>query len=257
MTRNATLIVVLLVVASLVAAPVAAAAGGFGAADEHENAAVQPGEKLSGVVNVQQAEFEGEVDERTFGVKTATAETDEARADVVAQQLEDVDRRLDEIEQRKDELREKRENGEITEGEYRAGMAELNARTETTKRLANATEATANGLPADVLADKGIDVEAIQTLRDRADELSGPEVAEIARSIAGPDVGKSMAGAQQPDEIADKIPDDAGPGDRGPGDAGSGGDTPTPDDGSSETPDEEYPNGTDRGQPDETDSGAS
>lgn len=249
MNRNATLAAVLVLVTALVVAPVAAAApsGGPAATDAaqdtetntptvDDNASVEPGEKLSGVVSVQRTELEGEVDERTFGVKVARANSDSAKADVVAEQLDDVEQRIEELEQRKQTLEEARANGSMSEGEYQAKMATVAARTANAERMANASGETAQGLPADVLSEKGVNVTAIQTLKDRANELSGPEVAAIAQSIAGSDVGTSMAGAQTPGDVADQIPDEAGNGSAGPpGDA---------------------QNGTDRGAGNGTDTGA-
>lgn len=223
MTDDIPLVAVLVLVGALIVAPVAAAAPNAGPAEAYsqqdsetptpgagDNASIQPGEKLSGVVNVQQAEFEGEVDERTFGVSVARANSNESKAEVVDEQLDDVDQRITELEQRQEDLREARENGSISEGEYRAKMAEVAAELETARRLTNASEATAQGLPADLLAEKGIDATAIQTLKDRAGNLSGPEVAQVAKSIAGEDVGRSLAGAKKPSEVGEQIPDEAG-----------------------------------------------
>lgn len=227
MTRNATRLVALLAVLGLVAVPAAAATtGGFGATgadrvDESgaaEDAEVLPGERLSGVVGVHGAEVDGEVEERTYGVKIARAATDEAKADVVAEQFDEVERRLDEHERREADLERRREAGEITEGQYRAKVAELSARTQTTRRMADASERTAVELPEETLSERGVTVEDIGILKERADELDGPGVREIATSIAGEDVGQPMAGAGEIPDIADRIPDDRGP----------GGGTPTP-----------------------------
>jgi len=179
-------------------------------ATEGANASVAPGERLSGVVGVQEAELDGEVEGRAFGIRVAGAATNESRADVVAEQLSEIEQRLNETEQRKQELREARENGSISEGKYRAEMAKLAAQTETAKELTDRSENASQGLPADLLESKGINVSAIQTLKDRADQLTGPEVAEIARSIAG----ETAPGAGPPE--------DRGPGSNAPDDAGDG-----------------------------------
>lgn len=242
MTDDTAIAAVLLLVAAFVVAPVAAAAptGGpvvsYGAQDTESpdrstdgNATVQPGERLSGVVSVQQAEIEGEVDERTFGVKVARANSNTSKAAVVAEQLASVDRRIAELEERKQHLKEALANGTIGEGEYRAKMAAVAVEIRTTMRLANASERTARGLPATVLAEKGIEVSAIRTLQDRAGNLSGPVVAAIAQSIAGKDVGRSMAGVQMPAAAGERPPGQARNGsDVGPGGAagpGKGDDT--------------------------------
>lgn len=236
MTTDRTVAAVLLVAVAMVAAPVAAAAAGSAVegttettdatTPEPDGNATAPGEKLSGVVAVQSAELDGEMRERTFGARIASARTDAAKAEVVADELDDVEQRLSELEERKEELREAHENGEISEGKYRAEMAEVAAEIENVRRMANHSERIAGELPADVLSEKGIDVEAIETLKNRAANLSGPEVAEIARSIAGDDVGKSIADEQRPEDIE-------GIGNRsdGPGDGGPPGDDDAPGDG--------------------------
>lgn len=243
MTRT-TPMAVLVLAALVVAAPMAAAApapgpvamfgqdSGTPTATPADNSSVAPGEKLSGVVGVQQAEVEGEVAERTYGVKVARANSDEAKAAVVAETLGEVEQRVTELEQRKQTLQEARENGSMSEGEYRAKMATVAAELSTARGLANASEDTARGLPADVLEAKGVNATAIQALQDRAQNLSGPEVAQVAQSIAGKDVGTSMADAAPNDTGGEAAGDQAG------APNGTDGGTPVgPDDGA--------PNGSD------------
>lgn len=171
----------------------------------NESAAdVAPGERLSGVLNVGEAELENDIDSRTFGIKVARAASEDAQADVVKEQLDEIEQRIAELEERKDGLDRARENGSLSEGAYQAQVAEVAARIEGTERLTNQSARTAGELPADLLEQKGINVAAIQTLKDRAEELGGQEVAEIARGIAGDSVGKA--------------PGVASPGERGPPD---------------------------------------
>ena len=152
--------------------------------------ATAPGEQLSGVIGMSEAELEGDLEQRTFGVKMAQAATADAQADIVGTQLAAVEDRLNDLEDQKAELEEKREAGEITEGQYRAGIATLAAQTSSAAQLTNQSEQAAGGLPTELLEERGIDVEGIQTLREQAHELSGPEVADIARDIGGPGVGE-------------------------------------------------------------------
>jgi len=189
--RRATPVVlaVVLVVSTLAAVPAASMAQETEAVTEQADAnATPPGAQLAGVVSVQEAELDGEVQSRTFGIRVARANTDDARAAVVADQVNDSEARLTELRQRKQALNEARENGSMSEGEYRAKAAQLHAETKNVQRLAAETNETASRLPADALEQKGIDATAIKTLSQRASELSGPEVAAIARDIAGPDV---------------------------------------------------------------------
>jgi hypothetical protein len=195
--RRTTLLAVA-IVAALVAVPVAgAAAAGGGPVAQADNATngtdrnvTSPGERLSGVVGVQGAELEGEVETRSFGLQVARAASDDARAAVVREQVENVQQQVERVQQRKAALEAARANGSMSEGEYRARVSELVVRGGTAAELANRTSETAGSLPAAVLEANGVNVTAIQRLQERAGNLTGPEVAAVARSIAGPNVGR-------------------------------------------------------------------
>jgi len=191
--RRATpvLLATLLVVSTLAAVPAATMAQETETVTEQaDENATPPGAQLAGVVSVQEAELDGEVQSRTFGIRVAQANTDDAKAAVVADQLNDSEERLTELQQRKQALEQARQNGSMSEGEYRAKAAQLHAETKNVQRLANETNETASQLPAEALEKRGINAAAIQTLSQRASELSGPEVAAIAQGIAGPNVGQ-------------------------------------------------------------------
>lgn len=199
------------------------------AADEHENAtdatdaqenrtdsadenASAPGEQLAGIVGVQEAEIDGDLEQRAFGIKVAQAATQDAQADVVAGQLNETRQRLAELQERKADLEEKRESGEISEGRYRAEVAKVAAESKSVANMANQSESVAGELPADLLQQKGIDVEAIQTLKNDAANMTGEEVSEIARQIAGDNVGE-IPDDTPPVEIPDPIGPEPGPDD--------------------------------------------
>lgn len=202
------ILAVMVVVGSLAALPLSGAAaldaGGQPSAtiatqtnDATNNSTVAPGERLSGVVSVQQAELDGEVQTRAFDIAFERADDNASKAEVIARQSSNLETRVAELEERKATLTEARENGSISDGEYQARIASLAAETETTKQLANRSSAAAERLPADVLESKGVNVSAIQTLATRAEELTGPEVQEIARRIAGDDQGEADRGADE------------------------------------------------------------
>lgn len=219
MNRLTTITMAVALVVALAAMPLGAASFADVQAqtqdeDADESVPVQPGERLSGVVGVQQSEVDGEVTERAYGVKIANAQTDEAKADVVNETLADVEDRAEELEDRLEELDEARESGEITEGQYRAEVAKVAAEKRTTERLADGAETTATELPADVLEERGIDLETIGELRERANELGGDEVSEIAQSIAGEEVGQSIAADRESGAPIESSSQDRGDGDR-------------------------------------------
>jgi len=220
MRRTTILIVTVLVVGSLAAMPLSGlaqttdTATASNASAGATNERVAPGEQLAGVVGVQGAELDGEVQSRAYGVRVAQTAGNDSRAAVAAAQLSDLERRLSVLEQRREALQTARENGSLSEGAYRARMARLAAQTRSVERLANQTNETAQALPAETLRANGVDVTAIRTLSDRAENLIGPEVARIAREIAGDRVGEGFG----PAHAGDRGPDDRRSTDRGPSD---------------------------------------
>lgn len=224
MKRTATIALAIALAVALVAMPLGAASVvADGQADERtdETESIAPGEQLSGVVGVQEAETQGELTERTYGIKIANAQSDEQVADVVDEQVTDVEDRFADLEERLENVTDAREAGEISEGQYRAEVATIAAERATVERQAEAAEATAGELPEDVLEERGIDVAAIEELRTSAAELGGQDVAEIAQSIAGDAVGQSPAPDREPgapidtpnadrtDEIGEQDEDDS------------------------------------------------
>jgi len=180
----------LLAVSALAAVPAATMAQEATQTEQAATNQAAPGAQLAGVVGVGEAELDGEVDSRAYGIRIAQANTEDARADVVADQFGDVEQRLTDLETQRDELGAARDNGSVSEGEYRAKAAKLHAESKNARRLANETNETASELPAEKLEARDINATAIQTLSDRAGNLTGPEVAEIARGIGGDNVGQ-------------------------------------------------------------------
>ncbi|WP_135535053.1 hypothetical protein [Halostella pelagica] len=192
--RRKTLVALALLVLALVVAPAAATAGGSAGTpvqSNESNDSVAPGERLAGVVGVQAAEIDGEMEERTFQLRVSGAGSNTARAAVVTGRITDIETRLEELEERRSELRKARANGSITEGEYRARTAQIVAEARTVERMANASENARTDDTIDVLDQNGGD--AVQSLRTRAKDLSGGEAADMARSIAGENAGKPIA----------------------------------------------------------------
>ncbi|MFC7113894.1 hypothetical protein ACFQH2_01345 [Natronoarchaeum sp. GCM10025703] len=188
MRRTVAALVALAVVVSMVAAaPMAVAGQAFAQDDENDDDenGVEPGEQFAGVVAVHESEFEGEMSERTFGVKMAQSANASAQGEIVGEQVKDVEQRLDDLDERVAELEEQRAKGEITEGRYQAEMAVVASERQTAANLATQSEASAQGLDAEILTANGINVTAIMTLQERANELGGPAVAEAAQTIAG------------------------------------------------------------------------
>ncbi|QLK24372.1 hypothetical protein HYG81_09550 [Natrinema zhouii] len=200
----AAVLVVAMVAVPLAAASVSSSANGQATSDsEAGNESIKPGEQFAAAVGVQNAEIEGDVSERAFGIRIANAETNETKAAVVAAQFNETEARLAELERRLEKLNESREAGDISEGRYRAEVATTVVEMRTLERQAATAETTAAGLPEAVLTERGIDVDSIRTLRDRAGDLGGPETAAIARSIAGNGDERSLGPDSDPNSSID------------------------------------------------------
>lgn len=196
MVETASVVAGLVVLAGVAGVPVAAITGGPAdtqvAANGTANGSVAPGERFAGVVGVEKAAVQSEVAERAFGQRIATANSNASRARVVGAELEQLQARLGELQAERAELETAHENGSISTGQYRARLAQLHAEERALQRLANRTEAVAMDLPSETLEANGVDVTAIRTLRADAANLTGPEVAEIARGIAGKRAGQGL-----------------------------------------------------------------
>ena len=179
------------------------------------NATVAPGQQVSAIVDVGEAELETEVEGRALGRALSAADSPAARARVLEQRVDALDGDVEGLERRFDDLRAARANGTLSEGGYRARVAGLAAELQGRAALANATADASAALPTAVRRAKGVDFEGIELLSQRASQLGGGEVAAIARDVAGPAVGRSPG---PPADIpGNGPPADAGrPGTRGP-----------------------------------------
>lgn len=211
----------LLVTAALIAAMVALVPlGGLAAPGDpvatESNESIAPGQQVSAVVEVGQSELQTDVEGRAFGQAVANADSPAEKARVIKQRADELDRRMDSLERGFERLEAARDNGSLSEGAYRARVTGIAAELQGVSRMANATANASAGLPSDVLKNNGVDVGAIEQLSQRASELGGQEVAEIARGIAGPNVGRPAgppSGVPGPPVTPGEPPTDVG----GPG----------------------------------------
>jgi hypothetical protein len=230
------------------------------AADEDSNASdVAPGARLSGVLGVQEAEVEGELESRSFGIAVSRARSNDSKAGVIARQVRRSDQRIETLAERRERLEAARENGSISGDQYRARIARLEAETETVRRLATLVEAESEGLPPGVLARSGVDATAIRALGANASKLTSPETSRIARSIAGPGVGRGLANATAEGNQRGPPGQDGDDGERGPpGQDGDDGERGPPgqdgDDGERGPPGQDGDDG-ERGPPGQNDDG--
>lgn len=223
MRRVALLVAGLVVVGAAVplaagTASLGATAGGSSVQDEAAgNNSTAPGAQLASVVNVQAAEVEGDLAQRSFGIRVADAKSNASKAAVLAGQTEDLGERLAELRDRKAALIEAKRSGSISQARFRAEMAGLAAGISTVNQLLNRTDGVARGLPPDVLREHGVSTESLAKLRQAAGNLTGPEIAAVARNLTGmPNVTAGPPGnvsVGPPGNVTDGVPGVGGDGD--------------------------------------------
>ena len=190
-------LVVLLIVLAAFVGGIATGAGPAApqvVANETTTSATSPGAQLAGVVGVQQAEVNGELDNRTFGHRVATANNDAERAAIIAGRQIKTTERLATQTDRLANLRAARANDTIPTAEYRAKVATVAAETANIEREAAQLKRTADKLPPAVRERNSINMSAIEQLHTNAGAVRGSETAAIARSIGGTTARNPMAG---------------------------------------------------------------
>jgi|AntDeeMetagen681_2_1112603.scaffolds.fasta_scaffold00070_1 hypothetical protein len=197
MSRIGTILLAVALVSALVAVPLGVSAAAAEQIETNETDQVAPGERLAGVVGIQEAAVSGDLSDRRYEARLQRADTDAERAEIVADRRDEIDRRLGDHRTELAELRAAREAGNITEGTYRARVATLAAEKGSTERAAERASETARQLPADVLDTRGISVDELDRLRANASDLGGPETAAIAREIGGPNASRPVDGPRR------------------------------------------------------------
>lgn len=184
-TGFATLLVVVAVVVATVPAgalpALSASAGTATAQDGGVNASnASLGASISGFMQASAADTEGEVEDEMFSARFDNA-SEQRRADLVENRAGTLEQRLDRLREQRAELLNE------TAGEHpsvadRAKAARLTARIHALQESIDTTSEAADRA--------GVDVELLDELRRNAAELTGQEVAELARGLAGTERGR-------------------------------------------------------------------
>lgn len=210
MTRRGALVALLLVAAAALALPAVAQDGDQ--TGEVENVTV--GQEVSAFMQSAEANAHGEVENGMFDARMESANASE-RAAVVEERTDEIAARVDAIEERIEELRANRTD--VNPVAYRAQMSAAAAQLAAVRESANRTATHAERV--------GVDTTRLETLRNNASELTGQEVAAIARSLAGVMGRGPPDHAGPPGGNGTEPPDNAGP-PGGNGTDSTGGDPP-------------------------------
>lgn len=224
-----------------VAAP-ASVAGPVGVTDATA-AQADNGSSMGSNVSSFMQSTSGQADEEVeSGMWNAAYENASNRSAVVQRRAGDISTRLADLQDRRERLEAAHENGSIGRAEYRARLGRLVGRMAALNRSIAETERQARAT--------GVDTTRIEALRRQAGNASGPEMAAVARSMAGgPPTGgpASTNRSGPPDRAGPPNGTDGGPPDRaGP---------PNGTDDSTDDARTNRGNGTDRGPPGDGDRG--
>lgn len=226
--RTRVAIVVCLLFVAVLALALPAVAQDDGASAENDSVDnVTVGQSVSGFMQSTEASAQSDVNQGVYEERYEAANESE-RATLVDERTGDLESDLRAAEQRVERLKEQRD--EMNPTAYRAQMSAAAAQLRALQSNANETERHATA--------SGVDASRLETLRNRASELSGQEVAQIARSLAGAD--PAPANRTGPPENPGQG-NGQGPPDDTPGDSGNG----PPEDPGGDGQDADTGNGTD------------
>ncbi|ELY58987.1 hypothetical protein [Natronolimnohabitans innermongolicus] len=195
-TRSVALLGVLaLVVVGLLGAPVASGAVGVFAdtdAGDDEPSHADANASVTGFMQSSATDAENTVESGMFDA-TYNGSDDERRAELVRERTDDLEERLERLEAERETLTESSDEDDLHPGKYQSQLAQLTVEIRSLEREIDRTEQRA--------AETGVDTERLDNLRANASDLEGPEVAAMARGLAG----------------VDEIPGNGPPTDRGGG----------------------------------------
>jgi hypothetical protein len=166
--------------------------------NETDNATeVSPGQQLAGAVGAQGASVRGELWNRTLTERLDNATGPEERAEVVIEETELLNASVEMLNESRENLTEAWEDGELTEGEYRAGLSEFVVHAYAVERRANQTVRAAEDLPGRTRDRADVNLTRIRTLEERAGELYEFD-GEIAHEVANETLDDQSADSKLP-----------------------------------------------------------
>ncbi|WP_124177778.1 hypothetical protein [Natrarchaeobius halalkaliphilus] len=226
-------VAVVLITVGLTVAPVAGVVGSAAETESDSDADSNETVSVSSFMQSSAADAESTVESGLFETEYESAAND-TRADLVRDRTDDLEERLAALQAEREELRENATN--LSSAEYNARITRLSVEVASLEQSVDRTIPRAN--------ETGLESDRLDELRANASELAGPEVATIARGVAGFDRQPGGPSTDGDDGVPGQSGIDTPPGqDSTPDDRETGdgnGTTQTADDGPT-------PNGTDDG----------
>lgn len=157
-----------------------------------ETTGVSPGQQLAGAVGAQEASMQSELWNRSLSERLANATTPDERAEVLADETETIETYVETLEGVRANLTGAWDADELSEGRYRASIAEFVVRANATERRANRTARAAEQLPPGVRERNDVNVTRVRNLSVRARGLYRFED-PIAREVANETLSNQSA----------------------------------------------------------------
>lgn len=158
-----------------------------------ENASV--GAEVSSFMQASTAEAEGEVDDGMFEAALNRTEDPEERRQLIENRTQRLEERQQRLEERRAAIQS---TGDVRD---RALAVRVAVGADQLEESVNETEPVA--------ASVGVDTKRLQELRTNAQNLTGGDVAELARGLAGPPADRAAAGGPPSDNVTDGGPSQA------------------------------------------------
>lgn len=168
------------------------------------------GTDISSFMQSSVSEASGAVDTGMWSAEFDATANRSARVTLVDRKTEEMRTELESLREQKQELLDAREAGEVSQTAFHARMSSLIGRIDALESSLDATTARARSVNASVA---GLD-----QLRTDLENVSGPEIAAVARNTSGVGVGAGLQGDGNgpPNEVGGPPGNSTGP----PGDAG-------------------------------------
>ncbi|USZ67695.1 hypothetical protein NGM10_13285 [Halorussus salilacus] len=161
------------------------------------NTTVSPGQQLAGAVGTQGASVEGELWNRTLSDRLENATTRAERAEVLAEEIAAVELYVEALEGVRANVTVAWDEGELSEGEYRASVSELVVRARVVEMRANRTIGAAEELSPGMRATYDVNVTHARTLENRSVDLYRFED-EVGRDAANETLDNESAESETP-----------------------------------------------------------
>jgi len=145
---------------------------------------------FTGIVGAQEAEVREAYDSRSFEQRLAEASDDESRAAVIATELEQLHTRLDTLEAQRADLEGSDDDDD--DREYRARVTGFVAQSLILEQRLDRVEVATETLSPSVREEFDLTDQTFNGLRDRVTSLTTPAMIDIARGVAGDDVGDDL-----------------------------------------------------------------